>query len=61
MTEAREEIAQILIGSYTPEGVEAWFHRPRTWLDGKTPQQILDSGNQELIETIKEHVNYFLR
>jgi len=57
----RDELAHILTGSYTKEGVEAWFHRPRTWLDGKTPQQIIDSGNEELIQTIKERVNYYLK
>lgn len=41
-----EEIKEILRGSYREEGVEKWFQRPRTWLDGRTPQQVLDDYEQ---------------
>lgn len=43
MTEAevRAVTSEILRGSWTEEGVRAWFDRPRYQLGGKTPNDIL--------------------
>jgi hypothetical protein len=57
----KEELVKMLAGSWTPKGVERWFVRPRSWLDGQTPQQILDSGDPEGIQMLKDHLQTYLR
>tara|TARA_B100001109_G_C18537950_1_gene323753 strand:+ start:376 stop:570 length:195 start_codon:yes stop_codon:yes gene_type:complete len=52
----KDEMISILMGSYTPSGVEKWFDRPRSWLQGKTPQEVIDSGDVELLGRIINHL-----
>ena len=52
----QEELSEMLAGSYTPKGVERWFGRPRFWLKGQTPQEVLDSGDAERIQLLKDHL-----
>jgi hypothetical protein len=49
MEEVKRALRVILRGSYTEEGVEKWFDRPRTQLDGKTPNEILKEGDLEKV------------
>ena len=52
----KEELIQMLAGSYTAKGVERWFERPRFWLKGQTPQEVLDSDDPERIQLLKDHL-----
>mgnify|MGYP001546897527 FL=1 len=42
--EVIEEVREHLMGSYTFEGTEMWFNRPRVQLGGKTPIQAIMEG-----------------
>lgn len=44
MTDVERAIACILRGSYTEEGVRAWFDRPRHRLNDQTPRMALKLG-----------------
>lgn len=50
------KLANLLKDAWTPEGVVAWFRRPRHDLDGKTPLEVLDDPNYErsLIDAVRE-------
>lgn len=37
----RQKVEKLLTGSYSPEGIERWWHRARIALSGKTPAEIL--------------------
>lgn len=52
----KDEMIIVLQGSYTPNGVDKWFDRPRSWLMGKTPQEVIDSGDIELLDRIANHL-----
>jgi hypothetical protein len=35
----KKQVNEILKGSWTPRGVQFWWDRPRTQLDGRTPRE----------------------
>jgi hypothetical protein len=41
------EMIALLRRSWTPEGIVAWFQRPRTDLDGERPLDVLDNPDYE--------------
>lgn len=53
-----QEIAEILMGSYTPEGVQKWWHRPRKLLDNKTPMETLEQGEYEKVKELATRLLY---
>jgi hypothetical protein len=42
LPKTKEEIKEILQGSYTEKGMDLWFERSRAWLGCRSPQQVLD-------------------
>lgn len=47
--QAREFVNYCLEGSYTLEGMERWWSRPRRQLDGQTPAQAWESDNRDKV------------
>ena len=48
----KQELTQILAGSYTPIGIERWFHRKRVLLGNRTPQQVLEAGDYDTVKKL---------
>lgn len=40
-SELQKTLVKELLSSFTEEGVRQWFDRPRTWLRGQTPSEVL--------------------
>lgn len=51
-----EKVHDILAGSYSPAGIDGWWERPRHQLNGRTPAQAVDDGDDELVIAIAEAV-----
>jgi len=47
--QAREFVDYCLKGSYTPEGAERWWNRPRRQLEGQTPAQAWENDKKEKV------------
>lgn len=49
-------IGRMLQGSYNEQGIEQWFARPRQELDGKTPQEMLEDGQEAKVFELARQV-----
>lgn len=45
-------IDQLLLRSYTPEGVRQWWNRPRVRLDGLSPYQAMLEGETDKVREL---------
>lgn len=50
-----------LEGSYTQEGIEKWFFRKRSRLQGLSPAQAIASGNPTMINEVKQLIDALVR
>lgn len=50
------KLVSLLREAWTPEGVVAWFERPRSELDGRTPLEVIDDAKYErhLLHAVRE-------
>lgn len=46
----RASVDNILAGSYDTDGIAAWWRRPRSVLDGLTPEQAWSSDPERVLE-----------
>lgn len=52
----REEVNAILAGSYTPEGVQRWWDRRRSDLQGRTPAQAWEDGDRAAVKALAQYL-----
>jgi hypothetical protein len=49
---SKDEINQILAGSYTPDGAMRWWNRPRIQLDGRSPERAWADGDYAAVRVL---------
>ena len=57
----KELLSEMLRGSYSPKGVKQWFEHSQSWIEGATPQEVLDSGDADRIKMLKDHCTSLMR
>lgn len=45
-------VNQYLEGAYAPEGIKAWWDRPRAQLGGQTPRQAWAAGERDKVKSL---------